>query len=214
LQPTFNVPYNWAINSTVIPENDFRPRYKALNQLTAAGTRDQEQTYFVLNNNSYAVFEAGSQIVLKDGFKAVNGSIFRASIREFNNYCDGISDITGYLNNNLNNVSSPKKSDAEENIDKSLLPDKTDIQNNYPNPFTGKTNIKYALKADGNVKLNIYNVLGQKVRSLVNGQTTAGYHAITWDGTNDNGQHISRGVYLCRFNAGEYTKSFKMVLVK
>ncbi len=62
--------------------------------------------------------------------------------------------------------------------------------------------------------LEVYNVLGQKVRALANGPMPAGYHSIEWNSTNDAGQPVSSGVYLYRLTAGEFVETKKMILLK
>ncbi len=85
---------------------------------------------------------------------------------------------------------------------------------NYPNPFNPSTAISYQLPANSNVQLEIYNLLGQKVRTLVNQQQAAGNYTVRWDGRNDFGQHVSSGVYLYRLVTGQFSQVRKMVLLR
>jgi hypothetical protein len=94
------------------------------------------------------------------------------------------------------------------------LPSTFDISQNYPNPFNPTTSIKYQLPQVSDVKLLIYNVLGQKVRTLVNDRIEAGYHSVIWDGRNDEGRAVSSGVYIYRFEAGNFTRTMKLMLLK
>ncbi|MCK5052229.1 MAG: choice-of-anchor D domain-containing protein [Candidatus Cloacimonetes bacterium] len=99
-----------------------------------------------------------------------------------------------------------------------LIPTITELTGNYPNPFNPTTNINFSLKADSRVSLMIYNVRGQKVRTLVNDNMQAGYHSIVWDGRDDSGKSVSSGVYFNGFDAadiaGDYTSVKKMILLK
>jgi len=64
------------------------------------------------------------------------------------------------------------------------------------------------------VKITIYDVLGRKVKQLVNGELVSGYHKTIWNATNDNGKPVSAGVYLYKVEAGEFVESKKMLLLK
>jgi len=89
------------------------------------------------------------------------------------------------------------------------LPDKFSLAQNYPNPFNPITEIAYALPKDCNVKLTIYNVLGQKVASLVDGKQKGGYKTVKWDASS-----FSSGIYFFRLKAGDFVQTRKMVLLK
>ncbi|MCK4512616.1 T9SS type A sorting domain-containing protein, partial [bacterium] len=83
-----------------------------------------------------------------------------------------------------------------------------------PNPFNPMTTVTYAMPASGHVELAVYNIAGQLVKTLVDGDETAGWHAVTWDGRDDNGGSVASGVYFARMLADEFTGSTKMVLLK
>jgi hypothetical protein len=99
----------------------------------------------------------------------------------------------------------------EENLS---IPQTFDISQNYPNPFNPTTNIKYQLPEATDVNLVIYNILGQKVRTLVNNRINAGFHTVEWDTRNDAGVKISTGVYIYRFQAADFVRTKKMILIK
>ncbi|UCG93988.1 MAG: T9SS type A sorting domain-containing protein, partial [Candidatus Aerophobus sp.] len=94
------------------------------------------------------------------------------------------------------------------------LPMEFSVSQNYPNPFNPTCVIAYALPTDCQVKLSIYNILGQKVKVLVDEYQNAGYRSVTWDGKDDQGQEVSTGVYFYRVQAGNFMQSKKMVLTK
>lgn len=96
----------------------------------------------------------------------------------------------------------------------SKLPDRYDLHANFPNPFNPVTTIRYDLKAEGVVSLNIYNLLGQKVRTLVESRQSAGFKTVDWDGRNDAGQQVATGIYLYRLDAGDFVRTRKMLLIK
>ncbi|MCK6619774.1 MAG: choice-of-anchor D domain-containing protein [Calditrichaceae bacterium] len=94
------------------------------------------------------------------------------------------------------------------------LPTTFDISWNYPNPFNPGTTLDFRLPQVANVKLEIYNVLGQKVRTLVDAQMQPGRYKAIWDGRNDAGAALSSGMYICRFAAGDFERVQKMILLK
>jgi hypothetical protein len=85
---------------------------------------------------------------------------------------------------------------------------------NYPNPFNPSTLIEYELKEDCYVSLNIYNLLGQKVRALESGERSKGFHSISWDGEDNNGKEVASGIYLYQLATGDYKQSKRLVLIK
>ena len=95
-----------------------------------------------------------------------------------------------------------------------VIPRKLALLGNYPNPFNSSTTISYQLSTAGNVELSIYNVLGQKVRSLVNTNQNAGIYKVVWDGTNETGSIINSGVYFCRISDGQEQMTRKVILIK
>jgi hypothetical protein len=95
-----------------------------------------------------------------------------------------------------------------------VIPRKLTLLCNYPNPFNSSTTISYQLSTAGNVELSIYNVLGQKVRSLVNTNQNAGIYKVVWDGTNETGSTVNSGVYFCRISDGQEQMTRKVLLIK
>lgn len=96
----------------------------------------------------------------------------------------------------------------------SNLPTKFNLNQNYPNPFNPTTRISYALPKDAQVKLMVFNVLGQKVKTLIDEQQGAGYKVVHWDGRDENGIAVVSGVYLFRIEAGEFSATKKMLMLK
>jgi hypothetical protein len=85
---------------------------------------------------------------------------------------------------------------------------------NYPNPFNQETVIRYSLPRDGAVKLSVYNLLGQQVRTLVDEPQSADDYEVTWDGKNEQGQEVASGVYFFRIDIGELIDRRKMVILR
>ena len=96
----------------------------------------------------------------------------------------------------------------------SSSPDGFQLFHNYPNPFNPTTSIRYQLPEEALVTLGIYNLLGQRVRTLYEGRQNAGFRQVQWDGKNDFGQQVSSGVYIIRLQAGSFVDSFKTTLVR
>ncbi|MDC3166178.1 T9SS type A sorting domain-containing protein, partial [Candidatus Marinimicrobia bacterium] len=99
-------------------------------------------------------------------------------------------------------------------IDESTLPDVFALYNNYPNPFNPVTNITYDIPEVSNVTLEIYNVMGQKVRTLVAGSHEPGRYRVLWNATNDFGEGLSSGMYIYKIQAGDFVNVKKLILMK
>jgi hypothetical protein len=98
--------------------------------------------------------------------------------------------------------------------DERQAPESYILAQNYPNPFNPSTTIRYGLPEDAAVNLVIYDIRGNVVRSLASGQKAAGWHELIWNGRNDQGVPIGSGLYLTRFQAGDYQKVIKMMYLK
>ncbi|MFQ5499166.1 MAG: PKD domain-containing protein [Candidatus Zixiibacteriota bacterium] len=98
--------------------------------------------------------------------------------------------------------------------DGNALPTSYSLAQNYPNPFNPTTVISFTLPTTGHVELSVYNVLGQKIRTLAAGEMTVGEHQVTWDATDDGGNEVSTGMYFYRLETGDFSETRKMVLMK
>lgn len=94
------------------------------------------------------------------------------------------------------------------------LPKSFSLSQNYPNPFNPLTTIEYALPQDCQVKITIYNILGQKVKTLVDDYQTAGYKSVLWDGKDSQGNEIASGIYFYRIRSANFADVKKMVVTK
>jgi len=107
--------------------------------------------------------------------------------------------------------------DYIENVNVSTLPDEVTLSQNYPNPFNPETTIEYSIPQDKNntrVTLEIYNTLGQRVRTLVDDHRTSGFHIVSWDGRNDTGQVVTSGFYIYRLRVGSTVLHNQMIFLK
>ena len=94
------------------------------------------------------------------------------------------------------------------------LPLTFDLKQNYPNPFNPSTIISYQIPGNEFVTLEVYNMLGQKVKTLINQNQEAGYYSVEWDGRNNFGNPVSSGIYLYRIKAGNFISVHKMTLLR
>jgi len=93
-------------------------------------------------------------------------------------------------------------------------PLRSSLQGNYPNPFNPETTIRYQLAQNENVKLQIFNIKGQLVRSLVNASQNAGFYTVLWNGTDVNGSSCSSGIYFYRLETNTAKQVKRMLLLK
>lgn len=88
------------------------------------------------------------------------------------------------------------------------------LSQNYPNPFNSQTTITYQVAQTCLVRLSIYALTGQFIRTLVDGNRPAGTHSVVWDGTDDAGQNVASGVYFCQMFAGSFSATRRLLLIR
>ena len=98
--------------------------------------------------------------------------------------------------------------------DETTLPQTPVLEQNYPNPFNSETQITFSLPRDAAVALELYNLTGQKVATLLEGTRSAGNHSLHWNGRDDTGKPLASGVYIYRLLAGETTITRKLLLLR
>ncbi len=114
------------------------------------------------------------------------------------------------VNHQMPDMDVPVTLDVVTGIeDQAVLPESYALSQNYPNPFNAKTSIEFALPEPADVELTVYNMLGQKVATLVNEHLGTGMHSVVWDASD-----VSSGVYFYKIAAGEYTEIQEMTLLK
>ena len=99
-------------------------------------------------------------------------------------------------------------------LEVTALPTVFSLSQNYPNPFNPTTTIKFQLPQQEKVVLEIYNTLGEKVKTLVNEVRDPGFYRTIWNGTNNNNINVASGVYIYRIMAGKFVVSKKMMFLK
>ena len=95
-----------------------------------------------------------------------------------------------------------------------LIPDVFTLHQNYPNPFNPTTRIRYDLPNPEYVSINIYNLMGNKIKSLIKAEQEAGHKSVIWNARNDLGQAVSAGTYIYSIEAGKFRQNRKMILLK
>jgi hypothetical protein len=88
------------------------------------------------------------------------------------------------------------------------------LAQNYPNPFNNQTNIEFQVPNQSLIKLEIYNILGQKIRTLINQEKYPGNYSVSWDGENDFGDSVNSGIYFIKFSSDNFSDTKKMTLLK
>ncbi len=99
-------------------------------------------------------------------------------------------------------------------VQSAALPEGYSLGQNYPNPFNGGTTIPFELKERGEVHIVLYNLLGQKIRSVVEGVLEAGAHRVHWDGCDDRGREVPAGVYLYSMTVNDYRSMRRLQFIK
>jgi len=95
------------------------------------------------------------------------------------------------------------------------VPSTFELSQNYPNPFNANTVIMFTVTQESRVTIAVYNILGQEIATLVNGEIlSAGRQSVSWDGLDARGNDVPGGLYFYRMTAGEFTETRKMVLLK
>jgi hypothetical protein len=109
-------------------------------------------------------------------------------------------------------VKNPWFSDAED--EGQMIPYTFDLGQNYPNPFNPTTVIKYSIARKCEVNISIFNILGQKVKTLVDQEQEAGVYNEPWDGDDDYGNQVASGIYFYKMYTSDYVETRKMVLMR
>jgi hypothetical protein len=169
------------------------------NQGIAGATVTAEGGYTTTTNNAGAY-----SLVVPAGVYSVT-----ASAAGFNNLTYENITVAPNQNTTMNFIMTPTSNEDE------VIPvTVTALNGNYPNPFNPETTISYDIKDAGNVRLDVFNVKGQLVRTLVNADQASGRYRVVFNGRDNNGNPLSSGIYLYRFTTGTYSNTRKMMLME
>ena len=147
---------------------------------------------------------------LSDSFFNFNGNNFLRSNKTYS-WWVLVYDTFDTLSSDTFNFKTPTVTNIS---DFQTMPTAYKLYPNIPNPFNSSTKILYDVKESGKVKVQIYNILGQEIITLVNEEQTPGRKSVTWDGRDKFSRNISSGIYFYTPEAGNYIKTRKLVLVK
>jgi hypothetical protein len=104
--------------------------------------------------------------------------------------------------------------DGVSEFEETTVKPQTALRGNFPNPFNPETSIAFTMAAEGNVSIEIFNIRGQRVTTLLNENREAGNHHVVWKGTDDYGRNVGSGIYLYRMTTGDFSTTRRMVLMK
>ncbi|MBN1479358.1 T9SS C-terminal target domain-containing protein [candidate division KSB1 bacterium] len=102
----------------------------------------------------------------------------------------------------------------ESQIKATPMPSSISLQQNYPNPFNPSTTISFTLPSPSEMTLIVFDMHGTRIKTLMHGRQSAGSHAITWDGSDQNGASVASGIYVVRLKAGDFVRTRRMTLVR
>jgi len=170
---------------------------------------------------------AGSSITLYEGFHAKAGSEFQASIDEGMRSRANDLQLAKSLMVSRNDVVTARSTNQEEEEDEEETFEETEIEenelvnlpellscSNHPNPFNPETQIELALPQNSKVSITIFNSRGQKIKTLINRDLSAGYHSFSWSGDDNFGKLVSSGIYFYRVTTEKKSVLNKMLLLK
>lgn len=170
-------------------------------------SRDSSDVLFTYVASSDTSIKKGKAVALR---RTINGAKLYWFTFPF--YYLGQNDAAALLRAIMTELAIP--TDVSSGSDNSVMPTRFALDQNYPNPFNPTTVIRYALPSRSHVTIEVFNVLGQRVRTLLEGDKPAGYYTATWDGSDSRGKGVASGIYFYRIKAGDFIATKKMVLLK
>ncbi len=216
-----------------IPRNQYRLDIRGDFQTLVAGFQ-QEYTYdgdmitidsivAGAENRAVDVYYSAKNDTISFGMIDLTGEhaikVGRSLVATVYFHTDGESSLTDAALSHVFTVAADRRArimPIEVTSDKlsRLIPDSYALRQNFPNPFNPNTIIQYSLPKQSHVNIVIYNILGQKVAALVDKAQPAGQYQVVWNSKNSQGKTVASGVYLYRIEAGDFTVSKKMLLLK
>jgi hypothetical protein len=178
----------------------YAPKEQATLKPAAGGDNSVAVLHFTIDDPTLESFEIGH-------YKTE--APYHELMLVYNEYDNGVPlvrDLVPTLENGVVSFEGRKEVTA--------LPTTYELSQNVPNPFNPTTQLKFALPQAGKVNLTVYNVLGQRVTTLVDDYMNAGYQTVTWNGTDNSGREVSSGVYFYRLSTEQFTDTKKMLLLK
>ena len=140
---------------------------------------------------------------------ALKGALIACKMRIFRNV-----EFSGVLADHLEFSGPPPAAKLVAGFDDELMPEDFEFPPNYPNPFNPETTIPFAVPDLVYVSIEIYDILGQRVKTLVSDEMNVGTYSVVWNGRDDAGREVASGVYLYRIIAGEFVAKRRLLLVR
>jgi hypothetical protein len=163
------------------------------------------ETKTEVDNNGFEVERNSTGTWQKIGFVEGHGT---ANSPKYYSFSDN-SALGNKIQYRLKQIDNDGTFEYSPTVEVELNPTQFALYQNYPNPFNPSTIIRYSMPVGGNVSIEVYNALGEKITSLVNSQVEAGYHEVSFDATN-----LPSGLYFYKINTDGYTSVKKMLLMK
>ncbi len=162
-------------------------------------------TIYTSDNNSSVIFDIATGSVLPPGLTLESSGLIKG-------ICESKGTFTFFVTASIDGTIVDS---APLTIKINSLPEHFNLYQNYPNPFNNGTIISFDMPKSGNATIDIFNILGQKVTTLIDGFYIADHeYKIKWEGKNDLGRNVSSGIYFYRLKSGEYSTTRKMMLLK
>jgi hypothetical protein len=177
-------------------------------KLTWAANAEPDVAHYAVYRGASGDFAPGAGNLVASPAEA---SYFDGEWRWDSGYYYKVSAIDANGNESGYALLAPDNLTGDETPDAPLA---TYLAQNFPNPFNPATRIEFGLKAPANVSLRIYDAAGRVVRVLAEGGRPAGTYAELWDGRDNGGRAVASGIYFYRLDAGTFTRTHKMVLLK
>lgn len=207
-----------ANNYRFIQGDDVGNTWKIYERVSGTNTQRASWSSSISTNTWYAVtvtIASSNAVTLKVGtttlgsytFSSAKTGLVGVGYNNSNSYFDNFCVTTVVGASNDWDILADEPEDE-------VLPEGFALDQNYPNPFNPNTTISYSLPSATHVTLEIYNVLGQRVRTLVDQSQEAGQHLVDWNSTDQSGNAVASGVYFYRLTTSEQTLSKKMLLLK
>lgn len=204
----------WTIKTnTGIKDLDSETKL-ALNNLYNVTVLYDGLDYEIYINGELDAFTSFSGLILTTPIDLMIGQVLPGNIQyNFKGVLDDIRIYNYALS--YNSIQSLYDFVTDLNDEQEILPPKNfGLSQNYPNPFNNQTNIRFQLSTQSIVKLEIFNILGQKIKTLLNDEKSPGYYSINWQGNNDSGDAVNSGIYFIRFSSDKFSDIKKMTLLK
>ena len=180
--------------------------------------KSSEQTVMCVTNLSSSSQDASLKIPIEQLPFDPNATIYLNDLVNGTSTTISVSDLANYeykINPYLFTVI--EFSDVATNVESNQSPSYSfRLYENYPNPFNSETKIDFSIGGNNSsmTKIVVYNVLGQKVRTLLDKRMTPGDYSIRWDGNDNEGIPVGTGLYMCQIKSADYVKSIKMLVLK